>query len=205
MVILDEDNHDIWVKRMKARMIMKKAWKVTYWDGVEKDWASDEEREKAYMAWQVARDPEEMQAAFAEIVNWVSDAQLSHIDSEDPHVVMTQLDRIHRSRGLGTAVVLKRRFTRLTKSNNETMSAWVGRVKSAAYRLKLRGLTIADTDIIVALTNGLDPSYDSLIVALDSLPEEDLTLMKVVDRMLNEEARRGVGGDADQGTTPLAV
>ena len=50
MVILDEDNHDIWVKRMKARMIMKKAWKVTYWDGVEKDWASDEEREKAYMA-----------------------------------------------------------------------------------------------------------------------------------------------------------
>ena len=49
------------------------------------------------------------------------------------------------------------------------------------------GVDVSDEDSILALKMGLDKSYDSFIISLDTTPPEQLTLNYVISRMLNEE------------------
>ena len=67
------------------------------------------------------------------------------------------------------------------------MSGWISSVKNAAFHLENAGVSLIDEDVILALTEGLPETYSSLIVALDSIPPNDLTLANVVTRLLNEE------------------
>ena len=46
----------------------------------------------------------------------------------------------------------------------------------------------------MALTNSLEDSYESFIISLDSTPTHDLMLAYIVDRLLNDEMRRGNKG-----------
>jgi hypothetical protein len=48
---------------------------------------------------------------------------------------------------------------------------------------------VSDKDIILALTMGLNRSYDSFIISLNTTPPEQLTLEHIISRMLNEEVR----------------
>jgi hypothetical protein len=60
------------------------------------------------------------------------------------------------------------------------MSAWIGRVKAFAFKL---------CDIGVDRILTLNGSYESFDISLDA--PADLTLDYAVDRLLNEEIRRG--------------
>ena len=73
------------------------------------------------------------------------------------------------------------------KGAEESMSAWVGRVKSMSFRLEDIGVGVSDEDTILVLTMGLDKSYDSFIISLDTTSPDQLTLDYVVSRMLNED------------------
>ena len=53
------------------------------------------------------------------------------------------------------------------------------------------GITVDDEDRILALTTGLDKTYDSFVISLDSTATADLTFDHVVNRLLNEDVRRG--------------
>ncbi|KAG2358595.1 hypothetical protein BDR07DRAFT_1294496, partial [Suillus spraguei] len=46
-----------------------------------------------------------------------------------------------------------------------------------------------DEDRILALTTGLNKSYDSFVISLDSTVTADLTFDHVVNRLLNEDIR----------------
>ncbi|KAF5366442.1 hypothetical protein D9758_009747 [Tetrapyrgos nigripes] len=67
------------------------------------------------------------------------------------------------------------------------MSAWIGEVKSQAFEMQEAGLKVPDLDIILGLTMGLPPSYDSLIINFDDTPSHELTLDHVTTRLLAEE------------------
>jgi hypothetical protein len=101
------------------------------------------------------------------------------------------LAQVHTARGFATRLALRRKFSRLVKNEEETMSAWFGRVKTLSFKLEDVGVVMTDEDRILALTNGLDDSYESFIISLDATPADQLTLEYVVDRLLNEEVRRG--------------
>jgi hypothetical protein len=73
---------------------------------------------------------------------------------------------------------------------DQTISSWISDVKNTAYRLSGVGVTVLDDDVILALCEGLPTSYLMLIVTLDSLPPDELTLDNVVTRLLNEEVRQ---------------
>ena len=77
-------------------------------------------------------------------------------------------------------LALRQKFLTMVKGSTEAMSAWVGRVKSMSF------ITM-DEDRILALTMGLDTTYDSFVISLDSTPMTDLTLHYVVHCMLNKE------------------
>ncbi|RDX39353.1 hypothetical protein OH76DRAFT_1367603 [Lentinus brumalis] len=70
------------------------------------------------------------------------------------------------------------------------MQAWIGEIRSMAFRMEETGIAVVDQDKILAVTMGLPPSYDAVIIALDSIPTEQLTLEEVIRRLLNEEVRQ---------------
>ncbi|KJA26440.1 hypothetical protein HYPSUDRAFT_180619, partial [Hypholoma sublateritium FD-334 SS-4] len=105
---------------------------------------------------------------------------------------------IHVARGLATRLALRRSFLRLVKDEAETMSAWVGRVKRMAFQLVAIGVVVSDEDRILALTNGLDDTYEAFVISLDSTHPKNLTLDYVVDRLLNDEMRRGNKGKDEE-------
>ncbi|KAG1792975.1 uncharacterized protein HD556DRAFT_1220330, partial [Suillus plorans] len=100
------------------------------------------------------------------------------------------LAQVHRTRGLGTRMALRRKLLMATKGTAEAMSAWISRVKGMALDLDDIGVTVDDEDRILALTTGLDKSYDSFVISLDSMVTADLTFDHVVNRLLNEDVRR---------------
>lgn len=71
------------------------------------------------------------------------------------------------------------------------MSAWVGQVKAMAFQLKDIGVDLTDEDQILALTMGLDASYKSFVISLNSAQSELLTLNYIIHYLLNEEVQRG--------------
>ena len=46
-----------------------------------------------------------------------------------------------------------------------------------------------DEDRILALTNGLDKSYEAFVISLDATPTNQFTLEYVENHLLNEEVR----------------
>ena len=84
-------------------------------------------------------------------------------------------------------LALWRQFIHLVKGKKESMAAWVGQVKGFSSRLEDIGVEVSDEDQILALTNGLDNSWDSFVMLLDAMAPELLKMMQVVDCFLNKE------------------
>ena len=83
----------------------------------------------------------------------------------------------------------------MKKGDNQVMNSWIADMKNTAYHLNAAGVTIIDEDIILTLTAGLLESYPTLIVTLDNLPPNELTLSNVITRLLNEEVRQNAHED----------
>ena len=150
---------------------------------------TDDEVTAIWEDWRNKRSKKKIADAYAEIVLRVEDSQLAHMRSRDPETVWDVLAQVHRARGLATRLALRRQFLTSVKGTEEAMSAWVGRVKATSHQLEDIGVDISDEDTILALTMGLNKSYDSFIISLDTTPAEQLTLEYVISRMLNEEVR----------------
>jgi hypothetical protein len=75
------------------------------------------------------------------------------------------------------------------------MAAWIGRVKALWFKLDDIGVALSAEDVILALTEGLDKSYEAFIISLDGSDPMTLTQEYVENRMLNEESRRQVRHD----------
>lgn len=195
---LDETNYHYWAMRMEAELIRRDLWSVIV---CEEDLVgkSDEEVDTARAQWLIKRTTKKMAEARSEIVARVCDSQLDHfLMLKDPKVIWETLAGIHVARGLATRLALRRKFLRLVKDEAETMSAWVGRVKRMAFQLVAIGVEVSDEDRILALTNGLDDTYESFVISLDSTAPQNLTLDYVVDRLLNDEMRRGNKGKDEE-------
>lgn len=198
---LDETNYHYWVMRMEAELIRRDLWSVI---ALEEDLEgkTKEEVEAAQLQWITKRSAKKMAEARSEIVARVSDSQLDHfLTLKDPMKIWETLAGIHVARGLATRLALRRKFLRLVKEGDETMSAWIGRVKRMAFQLVAIGVDVSDEDRILALTNGLDDSYEAFVISLDATQPQNLTLEYVVDRLLNDEMRRdnkGVKSEEDE-------
>ena len=67
------------------------------------------------------------------------------------------------------------------------MSAWISRVKAMAFRLTEIGVAVTNEDQILALTMGLDASYEPFVISLDSTQPKLLTLDYVIHCLLNKD------------------
>ena len=203
---LNNTNYAEWSLRMEAVLVRAGLWGMIYpevthtkEDGMEKDASTIAlELEAALKARTIAK----MNEARAEIILRLEDGQLSHcLRSNDPRVVWLVLESVHRAAGFATSLALRRKFLTLKKTPSETMQAWIGQIQALGFRLEQAGIAVSDQDKILALTMGLPPSYDAVIINFDSTPSDQLTLSHVISRLLNEEVRQASGQPSNTNDT----
>lgn len=179
---LNDENYSEWAIGMKALLVRRSLFDVV--SGAY-PCPMGSLNSKVVKSW-TAKNSE----AHAELILYIEPSQYAHINSEVAAEFWIALRDVHLSRGFGTALTRHRTFWTMTKRDDQPMSAWVADVRRAAFRLRDINAHVTDDDIIIALTNGLPPSYTQLIVTLDSAPASDLTVNNVVTRLLNEETRQ---------------
>lgn len=185
---LGTDNYLEWAVRMQAKLIRKDLWSVVEpieeidgaKDGVMADTSAVADK----------RPKKKMELARALLIEHVTKSQLSYVRDRDPRVIWTKLEKVHRSRGLATEMSLKRKFLTSQKKPTQSMQDWIGWISGIQWELEEIGVTVDDKDVILALTMGLGPTYDSFVISLDATPTDQLTLDFVIHRLLNEESRR---------------
>ncbi|KAJ7605800.1 hypothetical protein FB45DRAFT_879118 [Roridomyces roridus] len=198
---LRDGNYDEFAIRFRARAIQKKLW-----DMIEPtvELGEDAKPEDYVVAMEEAlkkRKKGRMAEAHAELVMCVSAPELVHL-VDDPRVAWLNLERVHRAHGLTTQLAVKRAMFTAVKMDHESMAAWIGRIKAYAATLALAGTPVPDLDQILALTNGLGDNYKSLILSLDGLDDNKLTLSHVIGRMLSYET---IDGGAKMGGAALVA
>ena len=139
----------------------------------------------AVRAWD--RKNNEARAELQLAVEW---DQLSHMTAADASEIWTELERVHRSTGFTTRMGLKRKLWKMKMKDGQRMASWIADVKGVVFQLSQIGIITPDEDIILALTNGLPPSYEQLALTLDSTPSQFFNLDYVIGRLRTEEARQ---------------
>lgn len=180
---LKEGNYEDWSLRMGALLEEKDLWEVV--EGTETEPADTKSNAKAIRAFR-----KKQRLARAKIILNVENSQLPHTRFPDPKQIWDELERIHRSRGFGTLLAKCQRFFSMAMTPNQTIASWVGQVRHAAFILGRADYDVPELDMILALTQGLPPSYAPFLVTLDTTPHEQLKFEDVITHLLNEETRQ---------------
>jgi hypothetical protein len=202
--LLDETNYHEWAFFMEAVLIRKELLGVVDGSVTQPPGSPNLKPVKAFL--------HKQKLARAEIILRISPSQLPHVRDSDPQVIWNNLRTLHQSRGFASRLSLRRRFITMKKGDTQSIQSWVADVRRVAFQLSEIDVTVPDEDIILVLTAGLPPSYDSFIISLDAVSPDSLTLDFVVSRLLNEEARQGIPATdphsvalaATRAKTPLA-
>jgi hypothetical protein len=70
------------------------------------------------------------------------------------------------------------------------MQAWISQIQGLAFHMEHTKTAVTDQDKILAITMGLSPSFDNVIINFDSMFTEILTLDLVIAHLLNEEVQQ---------------
>jgi hypothetical protein len=85
---------------------------------------------------------------------------------------------------------LKRTLWKMKMKDGQRMASWIADVQGVVFQLTQIGVTVPDEDFILALTNGLSPLYENLVLALDSTPPDLFSIDYVIGRLRTEESRQ---------------
>ena len=125
----------------------------------------------------------------------LSNEHLEHVSdvSSAKEMWHTILDVFERHTLLNK-LAARRKFYTVTMEQGEKVLTYINRVQHLASILKSMKVEIDDKEMAMAVLNGLPARFDSLIVALDALGNEDkdFTLDFVKSRLLQEEQRAGM-------------
>lgn len=133
------------------------------------------------------------------IINTIEYSQYGHVrENETPHALWKRLELFFRPRGFGTRLVLRRKFFKLRMRPGETMVEWIARVNEAVEQLRGIGAVVPDDDILVVLIEGLPKEYDTVVTALDMVPDNSLTVAYVCQKLVSEHSRMVDGADDDE-------
>lgn len=212
---LGTGNYSEWAVRMEALLVRKDLWSVVDPEERKGEVTEGKESGKKEGTSDTAAavidegTKKQMAQARATIIEHMETSQLAYTRSRDPREIWLKLKSVHRARGLATEIALKRKFLTSIKDPELSMQEWISYIMGLHWELEELGVTLSDKDVILALTTGLGAEYENLVISLDSAPTSHLTVDFVIQRLLNEAARRGnqasTFGESAQTETALAV
>jgi hypothetical protein len=122
----------------------------------------------------------------------LSDEHLEHVRNAKTAAKMwTALKTVFQRSSLLKELAARRRFYTVRMMEDEGMLTYINRVRQIAEELKSMDAKIDETEVAMAVLNGLPSKYDHLIVALDALGDDTkLTMEFTKSRLLQEEQRK---------------
>ena len=118
-------------------------------------------------------------------------SQLAHIKScKSPTEAWKALCNIHETKSLSNILFVRRKFFTIKMQEGDDLMAHINQVKELADQLTSFEVPVREEDIVMTLLESLPPSFDNLIIALETLRLEDLTMAFVTARMMHEVTKR---------------
>lgn len=184
---LNSSNFSSWKFRMQMILIDRGLWEIVDGTQVAPVVTSGDEASQAKLVDWKKKD----NTARAQIALTVGNSELVHIKAaKTSREVWTKICSVFEAKGLAARIFLRRKFFNIKLKEGDGMQAHINQVRELAEQLDAIGAPVTDSDIAMTLLCSLPEQYDSLIVALESRPSDDLTSEFVASRLLAEEKRR---------------
>lgn len=179
---LNNDNYQNWKFRIKMLLIREGNWCV-----IESARPAVENEE-----W-LKKDGK----AQATISLSIEDNQIVHIyKCKSAKEMWTELQKVHERNNLSNKLYLLRKLYQ-SRLENKVMSDYIKDVLELIERLRGVGEVIKDFHVAALLLGGLPDSYSTLVTALDTRPDDELTLEYVKGKLMDEYARKCNGGQEE--------
>jgi transposase InsO family protein len=118
-------------------------------------------------------------------------SQLAHIKRcKGPAEAWKALCNIHETKSLSNILFVRRKFFTIKMQEGDDLMAHINHVKELADQLMSFEVPVREEDIVMTLLESLPSSFDNLIIALETLRLEDLTMAFVTARMMHEVTKR---------------
>ena len=136
----------------------------------------------------------------------VEDNQLIHVRKlNTAKQYWEALKSYHEKSSLTNKVFLLKKLCKMRLSQDGDMEVHITEMLEIVDKLVNLGETLAENLTVALLLCSLPDSYDTLITALESRPEEDLTLELVKEKCIQEHKRRNESTDAAPDESALKV
>jgi len=100
------------------------------------------------------------------------------------------LQDIFQRKSLMKKMKARREFYTVAMNIGEGMLGYINRGRNLGENLKAMGGEVTEMDVAMNVLNGLTSKYENLLVALDAKAEDELSLVFVNSRLLQEERRQ---------------
>ena len=184
---LNDANYASWSIMMEAELTQKDLWTNMVVILLDVDKKTNNKQKAEFEKKKGKRKYDKMAQARAEMILRVEAGQLSHMTARDPMEIWKRLKNVHRGQGFATSLALKWQFLMSKKGQNQTMQAWIGKIQAQALKMEMAEVKVSKQDVILALTLGLPPTYNAIIISFDAMDPKKLTIDTVITRLLNEE------------------
>lgn len=173
---LNNTNFQIWKCKVELLLIKEDLWHTISSDRLA---APDEKWLKAD------------RQARATVGLLVEDDQLRHIrDTSSAKEAWTALQSYHQKASLTNQVFLFKKICSMKLSENSDMESHLSAMLNSVDQLAALGETLKEKMIIALLLCSLPESYNTLITALETKSENEITIELVKGKLLDEDRRR---------------
>lgn len=180
---LNNDNYQNWKFRTKMLLIKEGLWSVVEDELPEQpmthEWKQKDGRARATISLSI----DDNQIVHVYKCRWAKE-------------MWTELQKVHERSNLSNKLYLLRKLYQ-SKLENKTMSDYIKEVLELVERLSGVGEVIKDFHVAALLLGGLPDNYASLVTALDTRPDNELTLEYVKGKLIDEFKRKGANGDGE--------
>lgn len=124
------------------------------------------------------------------LVSRIHDSQLEYIQGkQSPKDIWDALHRVFERRSIASRMHLKRQMLTM-RFEGGTLQQHFLAFDKVVREYRATGATLDDLDVVCHLLLTLSPSYAGVVTALETMPEENLSIEFVKCRLLDEETKR---------------
>ncbi|GAX86590.1 hypothetical protein CEUSTIGMA_g13998.t1, partial [Chlamydomonas eustigma] len=177
-----DDNWPIWSTRMEFALDRKGLWNVITAERITEENAEKDRKAKALIG------------------QYVKDHLLFTVKrAASAREAWEALKELYVQRSVARKQELRIKMTNLRMLPEEDMARYVGRAQQLSADLQASGAEVKELELVQPILAGLPKEYETLVqMIVDFATDGDMTVLKVMPKLLNAEQRfaRGNGEDA---------
>lgn len=149
---------------------------------------------------------EDDEQCLARVVLCIDDSQVTHVRSAvSAKQAWNMLKQYHERNTLTNKVCIMRRICSTKLSEGGNIEQHLGELTDMFQKLVDLGDELIDSWKVALVLSSLPASYDTLVTALESRPEADLTISMVHEKLVSEYKRRSDSNGGASNSTALKV